>query len=147
MFKIDLLRSQHDDVLAMADRLLQLVDHYDRRKAAIPIVMQLNRLLGLLRVHLAHEEIQLYPTLIASSDAEVVRTGQRHVDEMRGLAGDFESFARRWPCSDSIGGNLEEFRQAVRHLLLALAVRIERENLYLYPLAEAEARRQSCKAA
>src|SRR4030095_6659217 len=96
MFNIDLLRSQRGDLLAMADRLLPLVDHYDRRTAAIPIVMQLNRLLGLLRVHLAHEDIQLYPTLIASSDAEVVRTGQRHVDEMRGLASDFESFARRW---------------------------------------------------
>jgi hypothetical protein len=77
----------------------------------------------------------------------VVRGAQRHVDEMRVLASDFEGLARRWPCSDSIAGNFDEFRQALRYLLPALAVLIERENLCFYPLAEAEAQRHSCRAA
>ena len=141
MTKIDHLRSQHDDALAMAERLLVLVDHYDRRTAAIPILMQLNRLLGLLRVHLAHEHVQLYPALMASPEAEVVRAALRHADEMGGLAIDIECFARQWACADDISANIDEFRDATHRLVLELAVRIERENLYLYPLAETEAKR------
>ena len=131
----------------MADRLLQLVDQYDPRTAAIPILMQLNRLLGLLRVHLAYENVQLYPALMASPDAEVVRTARRHVDEMGGLAIDLECFARNWSCAEGIAASIDEFREAARRLVLALSDRIDREDLHLYPLAEAEARRRGRKAA
>jgi hypothetical protein len=138
MIKIDLLRAQHDEALAMADRLIDLADHHDPRSAAIPILMQLNRLLGLLRVHLAHEDVELYPTLTASRDALIARTAQRFVDEMGSLAGELECFARRWSCSVSIAGNIDEFREGIHQLVMTLAVRIERENRILYPLAEAE---------
>ena len=147
MVKLDILRSEHDDALAMADRLIELVDNYDPRGAAIPVLLQLNRLLGLMRVHLAHEDVELYPALAASPDPLVARTTQRFADEMGGLAIEFECFARRWSCSASIAGNIDEFREGVHQLLLALAVRIERENRILYPLAEAEAKRLHRKAA
>ena len=147
MIKIDHLRSQHDDALAMAERLLDLVDQFDRRSAAIPVLMQLNRLLGLLRVHLALEEVQLSPLLMASPDSKVARTARRHADERDQLAIDLECFARSWPGAESIAANFDRFRDAAHQLVLALAVRIERENLYLYPLAEAEAQRQAPQAA
>ena len=47
----------------MAERLVELAGNFDARTAAIPLLMQLNRLLGLLRVHLAHEDVELYPAL------------------------------------------------------------------------------------
>jgi len=147
MANIDLLRAQHDEALAMAGRLIELVDHHDPRTAAIPLLMQLNRLLGLLRVHLAHEDVELYPALAASTDPVVEHTSKRFVDEMGGLAVELECFARRWSCSASIAGNIDEFREGAHQLLMALAVRIERENRILYPLAEAEAAKQSRRAA
>jgi Hemerythrin HHE cation binding domain len=135
MEKFDILRSQHDDALAMADRLIELVDHYDPRMAAIPILMQLNRLLGLLRVHFAFEDVELYPALMASNDPLAARTAKRFVDETAKLAIEFECFARRWSCSASIADDIDGFREGAHGLLLTLAVRIEQENLYLYPLA------------
>jgi DUF438 domain-containing protein len=147
MVKIDVLRSQHDEALAMAERLIELVDHYDPRSAAIPLVMQLNRLLGLLRVHFTHEDVELYPALTTSGDPQAARTAQRFADEMGGMAVEFECFARRWSCSTTIAGNIDEFREAAHQLLLDLAVRIERENRCLYPLAEAVVVRQSREAA
>ena len=147
MTKLDVLRTEHDAALTMAARLLALAEAADPRGAAIPIVMQLNRLLGLIRAHLAQEDAELYPALVASTDPEVARLAQRYVDEMGGLAHEFECFARRWSCSDSIAGSIVEFRSAVRQLVRALSERIERENLNLYPLAEAEASKQARKAA
>ena len=137
MIKLDILRRQHDAALDMAQRLLDLIDGYRPGNSAYPILMQLNRLYGVLRVHLAHEDVELYPALMASSDARVARTAGHYVDEMGGLALNLECFARHWSCSASIANNFAEFSQAANDLMLALAVRIERENRYLYPLADA----------
>ena len=137
MIKIDALRHQHDTALDMAQRLLELIDAYRPGNPAHPILMQLNRLYGVLRVHLAHEDLVLYPALISSPDRTVARTAQHFVDEVGGMALDLECFARHWSCSASITSNFAEFSQAANDLMLALAVRIERENRYLYPLAEA----------
>jgi hemerythrin-like domain-containing protein len=136
MVNTQLLRRQHDDALAMTDRLLDLVDRHDPRKPVYPILLQLNRLIGLLRVHLAYEDVELYPSMMASADLHVARTAQAYVKEMGGLAADLESFARHWTCSASIVSNFLEFCEGMYDLLLALAVRIERENEHLYPLVE-----------
>lgn len=120
----------------MADRLLDLVDRHDPRKPVYPILLQLNRLVGLLRVHLAYEDVELYPKLIASVDLHVAHTAQGFVKEIGGLAVDLECFARHWSCSASIGSSFAEFSDGLNELLLALAVRIERENQQLYPLVE-----------
>jgi hypothetical protein len=74
---------------------------------------------------------------MSSPDPEATRTAQRFSDEMGGMAIAFECFARRWSCSASIAANIDEFREEMHELLLAMAVRIERENLCLYPLVEA----------
>lgn len=137
MIKLDILRCQHDAALDMAQRLLELIDGYQAGNSAYPILMQLNRLYGVLRIHLFLEDVELYPVLTASTEPDVARTAERYVEEMGSLALDLECFAQHWSCSASIAGNFAEFREAAQDLMLALAVRIERENQQLYPLADA----------
>lgn len=137
MIKLDILRRQHEAALDMAQRLLELIAAYKAGNSAYPILMQLNRLYGVLRIHLALEDVQLYPALASSPDQEVAKTARRYVEEMGSLALDLECFARHWSCSASIANNFAEFREAAQDLMLALAVRIERENQQLYPLADA----------
>jgi hypothetical protein len=147
MVKLDILRRQHDAALDMAQRLLVLIDAYRPGAQAFPILMQLNRLYAVLRVHLAHEDVELYPALMASSDPRAARTARLYVDEMGDLALNLECFAQHWSCSASIANNFDEFRQAAQDMMLALAVRIEREDRYLYPLVEAEEAVETSKAA
>jgi hypothetical protein len=139
MTATDSLRHQHDTALAMSDRLFDLMDGYDGGRDAYDIAMQLNKLVGLLRIHLAQEDVQLYPELIASQDKEVAKLARSYANEMGGLAIELEIFAQHWSCSAGIVSNFEEFREATSTLLLHLAVRIERENRHLYPLADAAA--------
>lgn len=145
MIKLDVLRRQHDAALAMAQRLLELIDSYQPGSSGSPILMQLNRLYGVLRVHLAHEDVVLYPALAGSADPKVARIAHSFVDEMGGLAIELECFARHWSCSASITACFDEFREAANELVLKLAVRIDRENRLLYPLADSlpEARRDA----
>jgi hypothetical protein len=147
MVRTELLHQQHDDALAMADRLMDLVTSHKSGGGAVAILMQLNRLIGLLRIHLAQEDIELYPALMESDDPAVAKKAKAYVEEMGGLAAELEIFARHWSCSASIASGIDEFREGLHQLMLALAVRIERENLHLYPLAEAEAARREPKAA
>lgn len=139
MIQIDALRQQHDAALAMAQRLLELIQGYRAGCPAHPILMQLNRLYGILRVHFAQEDVQLYPRLVVSPEPKVSRVAQQYVDEMGSLALDLECFARHWSCSASIANNFQEFREAADNLMLRLAVRIEREEKEIFPLFEASA--------
>src|SRR5213075_3401705 len=112
MTATDDLRRQHDTALAMSDRLFDLMDGYDGGRDAYDIAMQLNKLVGLLRIHLAQEDVQLYPELIASKDQDVARLARPYAKEMGGLAIELEIFAQHWSCSAGIVRNFEEFREA-----------------------------------
>jgi hemerythrin-like domain-containing protein len=142
MTSTDNLRRQHDAALAMSDRLLDLMDSYDGGRDTYAIAMQLNRLVGLLRIHLAQEDVHLYPALAASGDPAVSQLALAYANEMGGQAIELEIFAQHWSCTASIAGAFDEFRKEADALLLAIAARIERENRYLYPLADAAAATQ-----
>lgn len=139
MYALTELRHQHDVAISIGDRLLELVDTYRCDADAYPIALQFNKLVGLLRVHLAQEDVQLYPDLMSSSDARTARLAKTYVAEMGSLAFELELFAQRWSSSAVIATDFDEFAQATRELILQLVVRIERENRYLYPLAESPA--------
>jgi len=136
MTSMDLLRDQHDAVMAMAQRLLDLIDDYRPGMPGYPILMQLNRLYGILRVHLAQEDVVVYPRLLASSDPAIAGKARAFVDEIGDLAIHLECFARHWSTSASIVTRFAEFREAAQELVMRLAVRIELETRELYPLAE-----------
>ena len=138
MTETDVLRGQHDEALAMAHRLLELVDRYQRGQPAVQILMQVNRLFGLLRIHFAHEDELLYPALAASKDRRTAKIAQNFLVEMGGLAVELEDFTRHWCCSASIASGFDEFRHSVNALVLAIATRIEREDRFLLPLADME---------
>lgn len=137
MYALTELRQQHDAVMDMADRLLDLVEHYRGEEDALPIAVQFGKLVGLLRVHLAQEDVQFYPELAASGNRETAKLALAYVSEMGSLAIELEFFARRWSSSAVIASNFAEFAVSVEELILQFATRIERENRYLYPLAEA----------
>ena len=141
MITTDNLRRQHDAANAMSSHLCDLIDSYRGHRYAEAITMQLSRLVGLLRIHLAQADVQIYAALAMSEDPAVVRIAFSYANEMGGLAIDLETFARHWSCSASISGRFDEFRDDAHALLLALAVRIEREDRILYPLADALAER------
>jgi hypothetical protein len=141
MYALTELRSQHDLALRMAERLIDLIDEYRGDADAPPIALQFNKLFGLLRVHLAQEDVQLYPELAASGDRQIANMALAYVSEMGGLASELELFAQRWSSSAVIASDFYGFAEAARELVLRLAFRIERENRHLYPLAEPQPRR------
>lgn len=131
----------------MAQRLLVLIDSYRDRQDSFAIALQLAKLIGLLRIHLAYEDTQLYPRLAACADPAVAELARSYMVEMGSLAPAIERFASRWSSSAVIGGAFDEFRAGAHELIAALEVRIERENVYLYPMADMIAAQEKRAAA
>lgn len=130
------LRRQHDAALEQVQAMLALMDAYRPGADAFHLALSVARLLGLLRVHLAQEDVGLYPALQQCGDAEAAMIAARFVAEMGGLARDVEDYVRKWSSSAAIAADFAGFRDDSLNLFAALDARIERENTILYPLAE-----------
>ncbi len=113
-----------------------LVSHHRPGDDAIVIATELARLLGVLRVHLAEEDEFLYPALIATNDGIAAELAERYRVEMGSLAWDVEDFMRHWSSSAVIAQSFEAFQSDLDRILGALAARIKRENVSLYPVAD-----------
>ncbi|MEQ7873524.1 hemerythrin domain-containing protein [Sphingomonas sp. ASV193] len=117
--------------------MVRRVEEYRSPDDAPAVALDLARLIGLVRVHLAQEDRLLYGAMIGSGSAHAAATARRFAAEMGGLAERIEAFAMRWSSSALIALDLAAFRAELDSLLAALDERIARENEQLYPLAEA----------
>lgn len=111
MYALIELRNQHDAAMRIADSLIDLVDDYQCETDALLIALQFNKLIGLIRVHVAQEDDQLYPELIAADDPKVAKLALSYVSEMGGLATQLEVFARRWSSSALIATDFVDFAE------------------------------------
>ena len=137
MTDTQLLRCQHDDALAMIDRLLVLLGHCGGADHANLIMRQLARLTQLMRVHFAQEDYCLYPALSASPNAEVAEAARSFKCEMGELWEQYEGFVRNWTTLAAIITEFDAFKAECITIFGAIEDRCTRENDLLFPLADA----------
>lgn len=85
--------------------------------------------------HLKCEDWALYPRLKASGDSELIRITREFELEMGDLAADFAAYDDKWTV-EQVAAAWPDFCRETVIMLDMLAVRIEREESDLYPLAE-----------
>lgn len=131
-----MLRRQHDAAEELVGKITELSRSEIDAAVAYRIGLALTKLTGVLRIHFAHEDRSLYPSMMASRDSRVSDIAKQFQREMGGLAPIYEEFADRWKLSAAILADVDGFRRQSRAVFTALADRIRRENHELYPLAE-----------
>lgn len=128
------LRAEHDALVTLSQLLLDLI-----RAPAAPRPTELASVRGMLRDtllrHLKCEDWILYPRLKASGNAEVVTLASEFVHEMGHIAQDFAAYDAKWT-AERIADDCPGFCSETKVVLDVLAMRIERENCDLYPVAE-----------
>ena len=140
MTSTHLLRRQHDEAIAMIDRLLSRLTNYRGPSEAYGLALQLAKLTQLMRVHFAQEDYSLYPKLLASPDPAVAEAASAFQRESGELWGQFEAFVRHWSTSAAIAANFNQFRAEGFAIFPAIEDRCRRENDLLFPLAEGSRR-------
>lgn len=128
------LRDEHAALATLARILTGMI-----RAPQPPRMTELVAARGLLRDtllrHLKCEDWILYPRLKASGDPELVRITREFELEMGDLADDFAAYDAEWT-EAKVAAAWPDFCRATAIMLDMLAVRIEREEADLYPLAE-----------
>jgi hypothetical protein len=129
----DKFRAQHDEILALATTISDLLKLPEPDAAALR--KQLSNLAGKVGFHLAMEDQALYPRLMERKGSRVEATANKFQTEMGGLAKVFTDYNSKWQLT-AIRNDMAGFANETRKVFGALAHRITRETNELYPLAD-----------
>lgn len=130
MVSIERLIDEHAQISARSNALLRAVATESPTMLRTVIVALDTDLVA----HLATEDLEVYPHLLAKGDM-----AQREAAEI--AMGDFDQLAREWRAyvsewtADEIESDRELFIEASKRVLSALSARVRIENEILYPLA------------
>lgn len=131
-----MLKKQHNEVLTMIKNIDAFMVAGTKEKA-IEIAFNINALSGKLKMHLMSEDKFLYPVLMNSSNKKVKDTATEFNREMGGLAEQFSSFVQQYNTPFKILQSNNSFLTDSKKIFSLIEERIRREDVKLYPLAEA----------
>jgi iron-sulfur cluster repair protein YtfE (RIC family) len=129
-------REQHDELLVKAGLIGNALDVEKLKEDGGPMRSLLSDLLGKLKIHLAVEDKALYPQLKNCGNHEVVAISIQYQEDMGGIAEFVAKYSKNWPSGMAISENAQAFIDETNQLLSALGTRIQKENDYLYKLAD-----------
>lgn len=129
------LRNEHDRILRQASALAGLARirmTRDVAEEARTVILGLDRLLV---DHLITEDQWMYPLLMEADEAEVREIAASCFEDMGGIHGAWNAYRDLWD-AEAILADPRRFRAATDGVIGALALRVERENVELYPLVD-----------
>ncbi len=128
------LRAEHAALTTLSNILMDLV-----RAPVLPRPTELASVRGMLRDtlvrHLKCEDWALYPRLKTSGNAQIAQMAAEFVNEMGHIAQDFTAYDGKWS-PERIADDWVGFCRETEVVLQVLAMRIEREDRDLYPIAD-----------
>ncbi|OQY08784.1 MAG: hypothetical protein B6I28_04160 [Fusobacteriia bacterium 4572_132] len=121
---------QHKEIREAANTIIteSKKKDIDFRNAAA----SLNKLAGLLSIHLKSEDKFLYPELENSSDEKISKTALTFDNEMREILDVFTKYKNNYNIARKIEDDLEGFKTEGKKIIEALFKRMEREEKELY---------------
>lgn len=132
--EIERLRAEHAAIVTLSGFLMDMV-----AAPQPPRATELASVRGMLRDtltrHLKCEDWALYPKLQAKGDPDISRLAKQFVDEMGHIADDFAAYDLRWTQA-AVDADWPGFCAETTGILDTLAMRIDREDKDLYPVAE-----------
>lgn len=131
MLSFEDLLHDHSAIFAAVRDLGQEIE--DGAPAAA-LSARLGRLDSLLTPHLAIEDEQIYPLLLASDDAGQRIMAEEAITAYASVASDWRTFVAAWR-EPAIAADRTGFATGLQALLSTLQQRVKAENEILYPMA------------
>lgn len=130
MVSVERLIDEHAQISARGDALLRAA------ATASPTMLRtmIVELDSGLKTHLATEDLEVYPHLLAKGDMAQREAAEIAMGDFDQLASEWRAYVDEWT-ADEIDSDRELFVEASKRVLSALSARVRIENEILYPLA------------
>jgi hemerythrin-like domain-containing protein len=136
MNKTDRYRQQHDELLEIATEITGYLNESTVAQEAPKVRSLLSRLLAKLKIHLAMEDKNLYPSLLQCGDQKVSGMAKSFMDEMSGIGQAVTEYQMKWSSPMQIQSAPRDFIEHTKGIFQALKDRIDKENNELYVAAD-----------
>lgn len=131
MHSFERLIRDHGVIAAAA---ASLVDALQAKAAPAELAAAVTRLDAVLTPHLAIEDEQIYPLLLASKDAGQRVTAREAIEAYAALGASWRTFVAKWD-EPAIAADRERFAADLDVILEMIWGRVRSENETLYPMA------------
>jgi len=137
MHPVDFYHDQHEALLVLVGDLRPLLnaESLKVRPAARGARKLLREITDKLKEHLASEDKELYPAFLAHEDEQIRTTAWGFISGQHALRHWTDQYQRKWLRDDDLE-LAEDFLKDTNELLELLAVRVEREERFLFPRLE-----------
>lgn len=124
---------QHKEIRDLMDQILVIIQKREVEKESDTVVSSLNKLSGILNVHLAGEDKYLYPSVEKSADVTLHNMALRYQKEMGGLCEVFVKFKNSYNTKNKMTGHEAEFAVEAKKVFGEITKRMDREESEFYP--------------
>jgi len=114
------MRVQEARIEGEMARLRKLIAHYSGASDALPVAVQLIRMVGAWRRALCARERFVYRPRLASCDSSQAQMARTCREQMKAVADRVEAHSRRWSSSAVIASEFARFRHQSAALMIAI---------------------------
>ena len=132
--QIENLKDQHIKIRELIVEVKSYIELDSTEENLTLLAHHINKLAGVLRIHLSSEDRYLYPQLINSENEFTRELAESFDKTMGGLSNAFISFKTRYNTFKNMTDNYDAFLIELDHVFNQLITRLDREDNELYPL-------------
>ncbi len=132
--QIENLKEQHLKIRELITDVKECIQLGKTMENLKRLSYKINKLAGVLRIHLSSEDRYLYPLLMESENQSTRALAESFDKSMGGLSNAYISFKTRYNTFNNIANNYDGFILELNQVFDKLLIRLDREDNDLYPL-------------
>lgn len=137
--KCDKFRKNHETMFHLLDNLKLFLEADRVGKEAKDACRVVGKIAGLLIMNMAHEDKNLFPELLSSSNKQIKDAAQKFAVETKNVRKVADKFMSKWVVIKNVQAQPVEFIKDAKMLITSLTESIENKNSQLYDLVDQHA--------
>lgn len=134
MINLTQLEKQHISIKEEIETIEDMAGKAGYEDNLMEITLHINKLAGLLNIHLLSEDDYMYPALKESMDTELKAMAESYSLEMGDLVTEFTAYKNRYNTKNKVLADSKNFLPMTKEVLNKIKNRIEKEDNKLYAL-------------
>lgn len=134
MINLAQLERQHMSIKEEILSINSLTEKSDYENYLMEITLHINKLAGLLKIHLLSEDDFMYPALKTSTDSQIRDLAVSYSEEMGDLVTEFTTYKNRFNTKNKVLTDVKEFLPVTKLIISKIKTRVEKEDNNLYQL-------------